>query len=312
MFSGNEYLDSAREGRNSFWRYLLVNGLMIVASLVASVAIVLVAAILAGNYSFDLDSFSDTSLLVMTMLPFPVALYILWIGQTLIHRRPMRLLFNPFGKIRWRHLLLSGAVWLGLCAVGDLVVSLLQPGNYVWNFDFGRFWPYLLLSLVLVPLQTATEELIFRGYLAQGLSLFNGGIWPSLIIPALVFGLLHGMNPEVEAYGLLSTLPFYIVFGLLAGWLTLRSRGLELSIGMHVANNLYAALFVTFPSSALPSPALFQIQDYNAELGLLVFAVCMVLYVLILLPVWRKMPPLVVKNAQPAAVASAPLPGQRE
>lgn len=301
MVSGNEYLDSAREGRNGFWRYLLVNVLMVTVSLAASVLFVFAAAILEGNYSFELENFSETALLLATMLPFPVALYVLWIGQTLIHRRPMRLLINAFGRIRWRYLLISGAAWLALCAAGDLVVSLFQPGNYVWNFELGRFWPYFLLSLVLIPLQTATEELIFRGYLAQGLSLFGAGIWPSLIIPALVFGLLHGVNPEVQAYGLLSTLPFYVVFGLLAGWLTLRSRGLELSIGLHAANNLYAALVVTFPSSALQSPALFSIQAYNAELGLLVFAVCMVLYLACLSPVLRALPPLVVKYPRPAA-----------
>jgi membrane protease YdiL (CAAX protease family) len=283
---------------------------MIIVSLMASVLFLLTAEILEGGLTFNLNDLSETTLLLVTMLPFPVTLLVLWIGQTLIHRRPMRLLVNPFGKIRWRYLLLSAVLWLGLCGLSDLVLSVLQPGNYVWNFNLNRFLPYLALSLILIPLQTATEEFIFRGYLAQGLSLLNAGVWPSLIIPALVFGALHGVNPEVSAYGLLSTLPFYIAFGLLAGWLTLRSRGLELSIGMHAANNLYAALMVTFPASALPSPALFSIQDYNADLGLVVFAACMLLYLGILAPLLRRMPPMAAKGAHSGVVDPEQSPGQ--
>ncbi|HWQ03742.1 MAG TPA: type II CAAX endopeptidase family protein [Longilinea sp.] len=306
MLSGNEYLDSVRNGRNEFWRYLLVNLAMIFTSLVLTVVLLIAAFVLNGRITFDLASLSQTSVFLVTMLPFPAALCILWIGQRWIHNRPILQLVNPFDRVRWRMLLLSAAVWFGLAIVSDLVLSQLQPGNYVWTFEFKKFLPFLLLSLLLVPLQTATEEFIFRGYLAQGLSLLNAGIWPSLIIPALVFGLLHGFNPEVGTYGMLLTLPFYIAFGFLAGWLTLRSRGLELSLGMHMANNLYASLIVTFPSSAVASPTLFNIQNYNANLSLIVFGLSALAYLVILSPMLKRMPPLVVKIAPPGSLEQAP------
>jgi hypothetical protein len=306
MLSGNEYLDSVRNGRNEFWRYLLVNLAMIFTSLVLTVVLLLGAFVLEGRITFDLNQLSQTSVFLVTMLPFPAALCILWIGQRWVHHRPILQLVNPFGKVRWRFLLLSGAIWFGLAVVSDLVLSRFQPGNYVWTFEFKKFLPFLLLSLILVPLQTATEEFIFRGYLAQGLSLLNAGIWPSLIIPALVFGLLHGFNPEVGAYGMLLTLPFYIAFGFLSGWLTLRSRGLELSIGLHMANNLYASLIVTFPSSAVASPALFSIQHYNANLSLIVFGASALVYLVFLSPLLKRMPPLVVKSPPPQLMEQKP------
>jgi len=306
VVSRNEYLDSVRNGRNEFWRYLLVNLAMIFTSLVLTVVLLVGAFILEGGVTFDLSQLSPISVFLVTMLPFPAALGVLWIGQRWIHHRPILQLVNPFGKVRWRLLLLSAAVWFGLAVVSDLVLSRLQSGNYVWTFELKKFLPFLLLSLILVPLQTSTEEFIFRGYLAQGLSLLNAGIWPSLIIPALVFGLLHGFNPEVGAYGMLLTLPFYIAFGFMAGWLTLRSRGLELSLGLHMANNLYASLIVTFPSSAVASPALFSIQQYNANLSLIVFGASALVYLVFLSPILKRMPPLVVKAPPVGSIEQNP------
>jgi membrane protease YdiL (CAAX protease family) len=122
------------------------------------------------------------------------------------------------------------------------------------------------------------EELVFRGYLAQAF----GRVWgPSAAwwIPGALFGLLHGFNPEVGAYGLALMLPVYIGMGLILGWVTLRTGGLEAALGMHLANNLYGTLFVTAPVSALPAPALFRIQTYDAAVSLIAFLGSALLYV---------------------------------
>jgi uncharacterized protein len=64
---------------------------------------------------------------------------------------------------------------------------------------------------------------------------------------------------------------YYIGMGLFLGWITLKSKGLELAVGLHVANNLYASLMVTFPDSAIPSPALFTIREFDPNSGIIVF-----------------------------------------
>ena len=145
-----------------------------------------------------------------------------------------------------------------------------------WSFHFySRTLPLELdfsgLSLIAgdpgrFRIQTSTEEFIFRAYLPQGITRFTPRFWLPWIIPAVVFGLLHSLNPEVDTYGFILTIPFYIGFGLLLGWITLRSRSLELALGLHLANNLYASLIVTFPGSALPSCP-FTIQSYDAALS---------------------------------------------
>ena len=265
----NIYLEQAKTGRNEFWRYLVVN--LAIIGIATAVSVVLVLALYVIEGTLDINSYSSLGMLLAGMLPFPFALAALLVGVRYLHGRRVMSLINPGGRFNWRRFFISGGLWFLLSGVFDIGLSILQPGNYVWAFDWKRFLPYALAALILTPFQTSTEELIFRGYLQQGLARLAPGIWLPLIVSSLVFGLLHGVNPEVGMYGMLLTLPVYIGIGLLLGYITLRSQSLELALGLHLANNLYAGLMVTFPGSSLPSPALFSIQQYHAGLGLVNF-----------------------------------------
>lgn len=279
FIKANPFLDLAKDGRNEFWRYLLTIGLMIAASFWVSLVASLAAILINGT---DLNQYPPLAMLLLGTSPFPFTLLVLWFGVRFLHKRPFRSLVTPFKQVRWKQLFISALLWFLLAGIADLVLSFLQPDNYHWSLDFSRIIPYLLVTLVVIPIQTSTEEFIFRAYLPQGITRFTPGFWLPWIIPAVVFGLLHSLNPEVDTYGFLLTIPFYIGFGLLLGWITLRSRSLELALGLHLANNLYASLIVTFPGSALPSPALFTIQSYDAALSLVVWAVMSIIYLLVL------------------------------
>lgn len=279
FIKANPFLDLAKDGRNEFWRYLLTIALMIAASFWVSLVASLAAILINGT---DLNQYPPLAMLLLGTSPFPFTLLVLWFGVRFLHKRPFRSLVTPFKQVRWKQLFISALLWFLLAGISDLVLSFLQPDNYHWSLDFSRIIPYLLVTLVVIPIQTSTEEFIFRAYLPQGITRFTPGFWLPWIIPAVVFGLLHSLNPEVDTYGFLLTIPFYIGFGLLLGWITLRSRSLELALGLHLANNLYASLIVTFPGSALPSPALFTIQSYDAALSLVVWAVMSIIYLLVL------------------------------
>ncbi len=58
----------------------------------------------------------------------------------------------------------------------------------------------------------------------------------------------------------------YLLFGLLFGWFALADEGIEVSWGMHTANNLFLLLFVTEEHSALPTPALWRQLDATPSL----------------------------------------------
>lgn len=92
----------------------------------------------------------------------------------------------------------------------------------------------LLAIVVFFPLQCAGEEYVFRGFLAQAL-----GSWiPSAIIAIIVQGVLFG---AVHGYDLAGNLSI-VLNGILWGWLTAKTGGLEASICLHATNNVFVFL----------------------------------------------------------------------
>ncbi|MBX9448767.1 MAG: CPBP family intramembrane metalloprotease [Taibaiella sp.] len=137
---------------------------------------------------------------------------------------------------------------------------LIDRENYELQFQFSKFFMLLLISFPMLLVQTAYEEVLFRGYMMQWL----GRYMPYRIFPLLLtgisFGVMHMMNPEVGAFGW-QVMIDYISIGIILGLVTILSDSLELAIGLHFANNLFLSLFVTFDDSVLQTDAVFRIKE---------------------------------------------------
>ncbi len=284
----NQFLEQAQAGKNSFWRYLLTLALVTFLTFTAQAVLLIAVIFSTGTLTLDLTKLSPVTYLTVVMLPFGFVIVGLWIGVRYIHRRSFKSMLTAARHFRWGRLLLSAGVWFGLSVLSDLISSILSPGNVSWTFDARKFLPFLIAALVLVPIQISAEEMLFRGYLTQAFGQLSRGLLVPLVVPAVLFGLLHGMNPEVGAYGMAVMMAYYIGMGLLLGGITLYSQGLELSLGVHLATNLYATLVMTFPGSSIPSPALFTAQSFDPLSGLVVFAIMAVVYLLLVFGASRR------------------------
>ena len=95
-------------------------------------------------------------------------------------------------------------------------------------------WASLAVILLVVPLQAAAEEYVFRGYLQQAIGRWLRHPAFAILLPVPLFVLGHLYDPLGQAaVGL---------FAVVAGWLTWRTGGLEAAIALHVVNNLSAFL----------------------------------------------------------------------
>ncbi len=92
---------------------------------------------------------------------------------------------------------------------------------------------FLLVVLLLTPLQAAGEEYAFRGYLTQAFGGLFGREWAAVLFPALLFALAHGSQSAPIFFD-------RFAFGVVAGLLVVRTGGLEAGIAMHVLNNWLA------------------------------------------------------------------------
>lgn len=126
---------------------------------------------------------------------------------------------------------------------------------------------FLIITLIMVPLQCIAEEYVFRGLIMQ-----TFGSWfkipvVAIILQAIVFAIAHGYN----TFGIIEIL----VSGLILGFFAWKTNGIEVSSALHTANNLTLSFFVMFGlHSTTSSPTL------NDTVIAMVFQIilCMIMY----------------------------------
>lgn len=203
---------------------------------------------------------SKNTALALLLFSFVVGLAAIIPFFKIFNKRTVKEVINGTNKIRWSHFFWGAGAWTILMAVLLLIDYQTNPDNFTINFNPAAFIILVFISLILIPLQTSFEEITFRGYLAQGIAGATGSrIW-SILIPAVIFGLMHSLNPEVAAHGFFAVMPLYIFLGLFFGLLATLDDGIELPMGVHAANNIFLCLFVTSESSALQTDAILTLS----------------------------------------------------
>lgn len=176
------------------------------------------------------------------------------------HKSNIRLLINSLGKVNYKRVTTGFSIWFLMQSATLLFSLIFDKESITFNFQPKSLLIFLLLSLLLTPIQVASEEFLFRGYLINGLKSIKKGTLFPLLISSILFALPHLNNPEVKNNKVLFFL-IYLVMALLFGYLTLKYKGLEYSFGVHFANNFFAINMLNYPDSPLPSSPLF-IMNY--------------------------------------------------
>jgi len=275
------FLKKAKEGQNELWQYILSVFIIIFAAVLGGIPLAAVMMMKGAEEGADLSNMqailesgdyaqlgmSANMFLFLMLLQFVAVFSALWFCVIAIHKKQWKFVMTARPRLDWSRIWFAFGVWAALLASVELLSYLSDSENYVWQFELQSFLPLLAIALLILPIQTSAEELVMRGYLMQGISLIAKHRWIPLIVTSVIFGLLHGSNPEVSKYGFWVVMPGYIGIGLALGIMTLMDDGLELALGVHAANNIFGALFVTFEGSVLATPALFKVQEINPAMG---------------------------------------------
>jgi membrane protease YdiL (CAAX protease family) len=246
MTSFVPYHRLARTDAHRWWRPVLGTAFIVVAGTVLALLGYLVfgaAAALAGrpHAAGEVPTFGALGDLATSFLVIAALLPVTLLAARWIQRRRAGTLSSVTGRLRWR--------WLFTClpvALGAIVVFL--GAGYtlaaVTGIDTGlgdplAGWaPFLVSTLVLllvVPPQAAAEEYLMRGWLLQGLGTWFRRPWVPIAVQAVVFAALHGWG---TSWGFADLL----VFAVTAGYLTVRTGGLEAAIALHLMNNLVGSV----------------------------------------------------------------------
>ncbi len=271
--SKNVYLALADQGKNAWWRYAVGIVLTLLIWMVGTAFL---------TYPF-LNDPNSVATFAVSLLTFGLLLLGVWLATAWLHRRPFSSLIGPSGRLNERRLLLGAGIWAGLVVLVTLVGVIFMGVRYTFNANFLQGWPYLLLALVLIPLQTSAEEFFFRGYLLQGTGQLTKNWLVLSLLNGVLFTLPHLANPEVEQNNfLLSVLNWFLVG---AGWtlITLRSGSLDYALGIHAINNLLLTVLFGYTGGGLPPIALFLTEGAQITLYdiVVLFAALAVVYWLI-------------------------------
>lgn len=199
--------------------------------------------------------FGKNTLLFYLLFPFLTAFIALIVCIKYIHKKSIRSYFTERKKFDVKRFFHAFLVW-GIVLTGFLIVSLYTSSELTWNFDIQLFLHLLIIAVFFIPIQTSFEEFFFRGYLFNIIKTPIKKSWLIVVFTGVVFGLMHGANPEIEVLGY-GILVYYILTGIFLGFLRLMDDGLELSMGYHAINNLFAALIISNEWQAFQTDALF-------------------------------------------------------
>jgi membrane protease YdiL (CAAX protease family) len=237
-------------GVHGWWRGLV--GLCCLVALVLLVQVVVLIGLTVVYFAQGLNADQAEAkltgdpvtpgFLLAVNLGWALAIPVVWLLLRTLHGLRPGWLASIMPRIRWRWF--AACLGLALVAlVATLLVSALLPAQAGDDMsgslnDFtSTTRDYLLIVVLLTPLQAAGEEYVFRGYLTQAIGGFFASPRLSAVlavgVPSVLFALAHGAQDAPIFFDRLA-------FGIVAGVLVILTGGLEAGIAMHVLNNWLA------------------------------------------------------------------------
>jgi hypothetical protein len=286
------YLENAKVGKNNWWRYLItILGSFGLASIAAGILIALMVVlytvlnypVMSPDMINRMISINNPLFLVLiTGVTYAFSFFLFYLFVRFLHHKKFRVLVNYGTGFRWGMLLKGGFIWFVILSLLSFPDFLLNPSAYQVSLNSDAFYLLIVLSVLAFPVQASFEEILFRGYLMQGISLISQRPIVPLLATSSLFGLVHffnGVNLDQSLSIVIST----FLIGLMLGVIVLADNGVETAMGVHIVNNLFVALIFNSADSGLPGlPSLITAPASNPFTGIPFLMLAVVLMLLVL------------------------------
>ena len=276
------FIDKAKEGNTSFSSYLLGIVLIISVYLLGSYFL-----ILDLQWNFGIESFDGVSqkeivrilgnnrFLAWLIVPFLFVALFLVIHTKFVHKRTVLSIFSGRENFDWKRVLFSFSLLFSVLSL-FLFIQYLSSDSLIFQFDLQKFIPLFFIAIFLLPIQTSCEELLFRSYILQGIKMRTKKNSIAVLISGIMFGAIHIGNPEIAKIGY-HIIVYYMLVGVFLALISLFDNGIELALGYHAANNVFAALMITNNWQAFQTDAVFM---DNADPGMGLDTIFGILFIL--------------------------------
>ncbi|SDX02339.1 hypothetical protein SAMN05444358_102219 [Ruegeria halocynthiae] len=262
-YDSHQYLLRDARRYPEVWR--LLAGLFVVLVVVLTFNAILFAIVTnlgASEWAATFLTGSSPLSLLIVLSSFVFATLGVALGARLFQHRSLASLLGKPSVAIWQF-------WRVLCALLLLSVIILVLPPYdlgaplIANLPVSKWLLLLPFSAIAVLIQTSAEEILFRGYMQQGLAArFRSPlIWMGL--PSFLFAAGHYSPGTVgDNAGLVAI--WALAFGLLTADLTARAGTLGPATALHFCNNLMALLVISLPDN-LDGLALFHLPYESSD-----------------------------------------------
>ena len=237
-----EFIDLARTGKNEWWSYLL--GLLVVLGSGFGGGYVGKLALRAWDdcYSSFCSSHGPVCgayWYIYWLIAYPTffqkltMLVSAFVVIRVLHRRQCLSLITTSDHFNRKYLTQGFSLYFFLGTVAIMAEHLFSSGPRI---TLPRISGTAVTILVGIIVSAVAEEVLFRGYILQGLGLLIRNRVLLASVNGLLFAVVHAGAPQ-------ATTPYLILVlesGFFFAFITLKSNGLELAIGAHIADNLVA------------------------------------------------------------------------
>ena len=274
----------------NFWYYILGSFIIILFSTLGQIPLMffLPSEIPSpgSNPMEILKGIPSNLRLFLLLISFAITVPGIWLTVTKLHDLPFISVLTGRKQIDFERILYSFMIWGTAISSLVFIDYSLNPDDYQVNFKINEFIILFIIAISLIPIQISVEEIVFRGYLMQGFGNWFNSRFIALFLSSTVFGLLHFSNPEIDALGN-KFIVQYISAGFILGIIALMDDGLELSIGLHAAQNLIGVLLLTADWTVLQTESILK-YTADPEIETLDLQVSLSLYLIVILIFARK------------------------
>ncbi|MCL2157524.1 MAG: CPBP family glutamic-type intramembrane protease [Methanobrevibacter sp.] len=302
----NLFLDNVKKGENSWFRYLITTfSSWVLSSILAGILFGLIIVsyfIFSGNLNsnviintmINFES-NPTVFFLITFLSFIISTLIFFICVKYLHKRNLLSLVNTskgkdssgkslswIKRVRWKKIIKGAVIWLIFLSIVEFILYVYAPNSFIINFNIENISLMILLFIIAIPIQVTFEELFFRGYINQAISLKIKQPLLIILISSLIFSIGHILNGGNNLIFMIENVSITFIVGIILSGFTLVDNGIELAIGAHLANNFFAFIITSSEGSLGNFNTIIQIVGIDPIVELLFSIISILIFAFIL------------------------------
>lgn len=276
-----DFFMQAKKGNNQIWIWLVT--LLVVCYPFYQKIFAFLTEVSTPKKTKQILKDSDTvnNLLSSVSLKALVFFAILLISLKFFHNRKIRTLFTGREKFDWLRFFTGIFVWGVAIIIGFSIGYYYNSDIVRYNFRLMPFLKLFFICISLVTLRAVFIEVLFRGYILQGVFLITNNKLGAVIASAIFYMLVFSTSILIDEVGY-ELLLFNFAVGIVLGIIVVFDEGLELSISFQIVNTMVALLYISTNVQGYQTDAIF-FDDSKPKVLFLVYIPVFVLYPLVVL-----------------------------